>query len=93
MAAVAHSTGAGMMLTRRRFVGAGASFALAAGTRGVAAQTYPDRPIRMIAGFPAGGGIDLMARFLGEPIKEALGQPVIVENRVGAAGKIGRAHV
>ncbi len=73
------------MLTRRDFV-AGASLAALAGSAG--AQTYPDRPIRMIAGFPAGGGIDLMARFLGEPIKETLGQPVIVENRTGAAGMI-----
>ncbi len=76
------------MLTRRSFVGAGASLALFAGTRGSLAETYANRPIRMIAGFPAGGGIDLMARFLGDPIKETLGQPVIVENRVGAAGML-----
>jgi tripartite-type tricarboxylate transporter receptor subunit TctC len=76
------------MLTRRHVL-ASASLALLTGGAGnLAAQTYPDRPIRMIAGFPAGGGIDLMARFLGEPIKETLGQPVIVENRVGAAGMI-----
>ena len=45
------------------------------------------RPIRIIAGFPAGGGIDLLARYLAEPLK-ALGQPVVVENRTGAAGMI-----
>src|SRR5262245_8465248 len=75
------------MLTRREFA-LGAGLALTVGARHATAQAYPSHPIRMIAGFPAGGGIDLMARFLGEPIKDTLGQPVIVENRVGAAGMI-----
>jgi tripartite-type tricarboxylate transporter receptor subunit TctC len=72
-----------MMLTRRVLMaGAGASlFAFRA-----AAQS--DRTIRIISGFPAGGGIDLSARLLVDPLKDAFGQPVIVENRVGAAGMI-----
>src|SRR4029079_15096927 len=47
-----------------------------------------DQTVRLVAGFPAGGGIDISARLLVDPCKEALGQPTIVENRVGAAGMI-----
>jgi tripartite-type tricarboxylate transporter receptor subunit TctC len=47
-----------------------------------------DQTVRLVAGFPAGGGIDISARLLVDPFKEALGLPVIVENRVGAAGMI-----
>jgi tripartite-type tricarboxylate transporter receptor subunit TctC len=47
-----------------------------------------DQTVRLIAGFPAGGGIDISARLLVDPFKDALGQPVIVENRTGAAGMI-----
>jgi tripartite-type tricarboxylate transporter receptor subunit TctC len=72
------------MLTRRDVV-AGASLTVLAGARPATAQADL---VRMIAGFPAGGGIDLMARFLVDPLKAALGQNVIVENRTGAAGMI-----
>jgi tripartite-type tricarboxylate transporter receptor subunit TctC len=75
------------MLTRRALV-AGASVASAVLTgRKAIAQAYPTQTIRIIAGYPAGGGIDLVARMLVEPFK-TLGQPVIVENRTGAAGMI-----
>ena len=70
------------MLTRR-MVMAGAGGTLLAGR--AAAQ---DQTVRIIAGFPAGGGIDVSARLLVDPFKEALGLPTIVENRVGAAGMI-----
>ena len=72
------------MLSRRAFV---AGVAVAAGSGGALAQSYPSQTIRIIAGFPAGGGIDLLARVLAEPLR-ALGQPVVVENRTGAAGMI-----
>src|SRR5215813_3233507 len=77
----------GIMLTRRAFI-AGASLAsVSIGARPAAAQGYPTQTIRIMAGFPAGGGIDVVARLLAEPFK-AMGQPVIVENRTGAAGMI-----
>jgi tripartite-type tricarboxylate transporter receptor subunit TctC len=74
--------------TRREFTAATAAALIALATGGARAQTYPDRPIRILAGYPAGGGIDLVARLIGDPMKAALGQPVIVENRTGAAAMI-----
>jgi len=71
------------MLTRRAMM-ASAGATLVAGS----ALAQSDRTIRIIAGFPAGGGIDVSARLLVDPIKDALGSPVIVENRTGAAGMI-----
>jgi tripartite-type tricarboxylate transporter receptor subunit TctC len=53
------------------------------------AETYPSRPITMIAPFPAGGPSDALARILSEPMRAALGQPVVIENVVGAGGNIG----
>ncbi len=75
------------MLTRRGFVAGAGVAALAGGATTAAAQAYPSQTIRVIAGFPAGGGIDLLARILAEPMK-AWGQAVVVENRTGAAGMI-----
>ena len=53
------------------------------------AQNYPERPIRLIAPFPAGGLADVLARAVGDEISRTLGQPVIVENRAGAGGNVG----
>jgi tripartite-type tricarboxylate transporter receptor subunit TctC len=53
------------------------------------AQTFPDRPIRLIAPFPAGGLADVLARAIGDEMSKSLGQPVIVENRAGAGGNTG----
>ncbi|CAA9422356.1 MAG: BUG/TctC family periplasmic protein [uncultured Ramlibacter sp.] len=52
------------------------------------AQNYPDRPIRMLVGFPPGGSTDLAARILANRLSQSMGQPVVVENRAGAAGNI-----
>jgi tripartite-type tricarboxylate transporter receptor subunit TctC len=60
---------------------------------GATAQTFPNHPIRFIVAFPAGGGVDLMARLVAEVLTQKLGQPVVVENRTGAAGALGTAAV
>jgi tripartite-type tricarboxylate transporter receptor subunit TctC len=63
------------------------------GADGVIAQTYPSKPIRMVVPFPAGGGIDTVARILAPKLSEGLGQPVVVDNRVGASGTVGTEAV
>ena len=78
------------MLNRRRFA---AGLALLASAGAGRAQTWPDRPIRILAGYPAGGGIDLTARLFGEQMKQAFGQTVIVENRPGASAMIAASAV
>jgi tripartite-type tricarboxylate transporter receptor subunit TctC len=54
----------------------------------LAAQPFPSRPIRIVVGFPAGGGADLAARAVGQRVAEKVGQPVVVENRPGASSNI-----
>lgn len=53
-----------------------------------AAQSYPDKPIKMIIGFPPGGAPDVVARLLGQKLSEALGQPIVMDHATGAAGNI-----
>jgi tripartite-type tricarboxylate transporter receptor subunit TctC len=53
------------------------------------AQTYPDRPIRVIAPFPAGGLVDVLARAVGDELSKTMGQAIIVENKPGAGGNLG----
>ena len=81
-------------LPRRKFLhlAAGAA-ALPALSRIARAQTYPTRPVRLIAGFPPGGGTDVMARLIGQSLSERLGQPLVIENRPGAASNIGTEAV
>jgi tripartite-type tricarboxylate transporter receptor subunit TctC len=57
------------------------------------AQTYPDKPISLIVGFPPGGGVDIVARQLADKLSELLGQRVIVENKAGAAGNVAMEYV
>src|SRR6187402_858443 len=65
----------------------GASLAL-----GVGAQSYPTRPIKFIVPFVAGGSTDIIARLAADGLRKELGQPVIVENKGGAAGALGTAE-
>lgn len=66
---------------------AGVRYAAAQPTRGEGG--YPNKPIRLIVPNPAGGGVDILARAIGQPLSEKLGQSVVVENRPGAGGTIG----
>jgi len=83
-----------MQLRRRQFfqLAAGA-FALPALPQGAWAQSYPSRPVHFIVGLPAGLSPDVMARLVSEPLSQRLGQPVVVENRPGAASNIGAEYV
>lgn len=67
----------------------GAFCAAMAGPVAVFAQEYPNRPIRLVVPFPAGGGLDSLARIITPLASKSLGQPIVVENRAGAAGVIG----
>src|SRR3954466_4504415 len=58
-----------------------------------AAQHYPAQPIRMIAPFPPGGSVDIMARLIADPLAAQLGGRIIIDNRSGASGNIGMEAV
>jgi len=74
-------------MTRRFIFLAGLAALLVPGL--VRAQDYPTRPIKLVVGYPAGGASDVAARLVGQKIAERLSQPVIIDNRPGAAGNIG----
>lgn len=77
-------------MKRRQLVGMLAmSIACAAVGNLAVAQEYPERPIRLVVGFPPGGINDIVARIVGQKVTESIGQPVVVENRAGAGGTIG----
>ena len=80
------------MLTRRHLL-AGAA-ALTAGVSEAGAQsTYASQPIHILVGYAAGGGVDIVARLLQEPMKSALGQPIVIENRTGASAMLATGAV
>src|SRR5262245_14724878 len=77
------------LLGRRTFLHLAAGAAALPGlSRFARAQAYPSRPVRLIAGFPAGGVVDLYARLISQWLSERLGQQFVVENRAGAGGNL-----
>ena len=77
-------------LISRAAIAVALAAAVCAGASGEAnAQAWPQRPVKIIVAYPPGGTIDITARTLAEPLREAWGQPVVVENRGGASGTIG----
>ena len=77
----------------RKWIVAAMLAVVAAGVPEAFAQTWPSRPITLIAPFPAGGPLDSIARVIAEPMREALGQPVVIENMAGAGGNLGVGRV
>jgi tripartite-type tricarboxylate transporter receptor subunit TctC len=77
------------MLSRRTLLATAAAAPLASLASRSAHAAYPDKPIRLIVPFAAGGNADLVARLCAEGMKETLGQPIVVEYRTGAGGSLG----
>src|SRR5918997_1399361 len=78
-------------MRRRPILGLAAqALAIPAIARAQGGPRYPDRPVRFIVPFPAGGGTDVWARMVAEGMQAELGQPIVIENRGGAGGLVGR---
>jgi len=87
-----------MRLPRRNFLqlvagAAATNLGLVAGARRSFAQAYPNRPVKLIVGFPPGGQVDIIARITAQWLSQQLGQSVVVENRPGAGGSLGAEAV
>ena len=74
------------MTIARAFIALAAAVLSALGPMPALAQDWPTRTIKIVVGFGAGGGTDIAARLVAQPLSEILGQPVVVENRPGAGG-------
>ncbi|RCW68502.1 Bug family tripartite tricarboxylate transporter substrate binding protein [Pseudorhodoferax soli] len=73
-----------LSILRRALLAAGAAIAVS----GALAQSYPDKPIRLVVGYSAGGAVDIVARTVGQSMSTSMGQPIIVENKPGAGTNI-----
>lgn len=83
-----------MKIERRSFISLASAAAIAPVLpRAAKAQAYPARPVRVMVGFSAGGATDIVARLIGKYLSDRLGQPFVVENRVGAGGNIATEFV
>ena len=77
------------MLQRRHFMAASAlACPLASVFFPTLTQAQSDKPIRILMGFPPGGGTDLIARYIADKLREQLGQPVIIDSKVGVGGRL-----
>lgn len=79
--------------TRRTFLASAAAAGAFIATGARAQANWPDRPVKIIIPYPAGGSTDVLSRILAERLKEMFGQPFMIENRPGAGGNIGIAAV
>lgn len=80
-----------MYINRRSLVGA--SLAVAVGAASAQPQKWPAKPIRLVVPYPPGGSSDIIARAIAQPLSEALGQSIIVDNKAGANGNLGADYV
>src|SRR5436305_10521132 len=80
-----------MLMTRRAALAALACTAFV--NAPAFAQTYPSKPIHLIVPYPAGGGTDFFARLVGQKMSELIGQPLVIENKPGAATNLGADFV
>lgn len=76
-------------ISRREALGWSGALALSSLSGLAQAQAWPNRPVRIVVPYPAGGSSDVIARLISQPLSEALGQPVIIDNKAGANGNIG----
>jgi tripartite-type tricarboxylate transporter receptor subunit TctC len=82
-----------MKIPRRTLLTSAAAALAAARPHLAFAQDYPSRPVRIVAGFAAGGGVDITARLIGQWLADRLGQAFVIENRPGAGGNVGTEAV
>ena len=82
-----------MTINRRTFLAGAAALSLSGLALPVRAQNWPTRPIRLVVPYPPGGSSDIIARIISQPLSQALGQTVVVENKPGANGNLGAGLV
>lgn len=82
-----------MQFSRRQVLLGASALAASQIPHAALAQSYPSKPITIVVSYPPGGDTDAIARAIGEKLAQRVGQPVIVENKPGASGAIGNAHV
>ncbi|MCY7317958.1 MAG: tripartite tricarboxylate transporter substrate binding protein [Ramlibacter sp.] len=82
------------LVQRRHIIGAAAACCALGSVGPLRAQgTWPDRPVRLVVGFPPGGGVDVMARIVSQPLSEVLGKSIVVDNKPGASSNLAMIEV